>query len=310
MNPLKTLGMAVVAGSLAGQVLCGPAGAVESGPVKLLVSLYGEQDTGVFGFPSGLSLGQCLTLADTNNGRLLFFSADGDKFKYQGKFDAGGKLTNPFCVAELAEGKYLVAERGKRTLTLCDVAGQTATPVVLEGMPRADRFAVGRFCKGPDDRVYLIDAAQKRIVVLSPELRYEREFTVSASGFTGFSDVRVDRRGNVCALETLRGLVHVFDGGQKLLRSFGSRGGESAAFDFPVSLAIDRQGNIYVLDSHRAQVSVFDLEGHLMWRMGAYGWKEGSFNGPAYVAVDDANRVFVVDRLNNRIEVFVPQRPM
>jgi tripartite motif-containing protein 71 len=304
----RVLGL-VIAALAAAHLLCALSGAAETGPVKLLLAIYGEE-SGEFSYPAAVSCGERLTVADTGNRRLLFFDPQGDQFRYGGQFDAGGKLGVPFCVAEVSGGRLLVAERGKPALTLCDPVAGTATPAALEGVPQAARLLPGRFCIGPEGRLFLIDDALPRIIVLSADLRFEREITVQDEGFSGFSDVRVDRQGNLYALETLRGLVHVFDPSLRRLRSFGSRKGDRAPFDFPVSLALDRQGNVYVLDSHRAQVLVFDPEGRLQWRLGSFGWKEGAFNGPSYIAVDGQNRIFVADRLNNRIQVFAPLRPM
>jgi streptogramin lyase len=295
---------------LAAALTVQPTIAADTGPFKLLLSIYGEENTGEFASPVSASAGERLIVADTGNKRLLFFELQGDLFKYAGKFDAGGKLAPPICVAELPGGKLLVAERGKGGLTLCDPKANTAEPARLSGVPKASSLVPGRFCRGPEGRIYLIDNGLSRIVVLSSDLRFEREGSPSAKGFTGFSDVRVDGRGNVYALETLRGLVHVFDPFLKPVRSFGSRGGQGALFDFPVSLACDRRGNVFVLDSHRAQLSAFDPEGRLQWRLGGFGWREGSFNDPSYVSVDGADRIFIVDRLNNRIQVYAPLRPM
>jgi DNA-binding beta-propeller fold protein YncE len=309
----KALGAVTGACLLAACLTIGALAADTGGPVKLLLAIYGEQNTGEFAYPAAVGVGERLTVADTGNRRLLFFDPQGDLFKYAGRFDAGGKLGAPFCVAELSGGRLLVAERGKAALTLCDPKTNTAASAQLEGVPQAGRLVPGRFCAGSDGRLYLIDNGLSRILVLSAELRFEREVTLAEEGFGGFSDVRVDRRGNLYALETLRGLVHVFDPQLKRVRSFGSRAAEgegAALFEFPVSLALDRQGNVYVLDSHRAQLIVCDPEGRLQWRLGGFGWKEGSFNGPSYVAIDGLNRIFVADRLNNRIQVFAPLRPM
>jgi len=303
----RALSVAAAVAALA--AFCGALQAADTGPVKLLRAIYGEE-AGDFNLPEALSCGERLTVADAGNKRLLFFEAAGEAFKPAGKFDANGKLGAPFCVAEVAGGKLLVAERGKPTLTLCDPKANTAVPAVLQGVPQGSKLVPGRFCVNDKGRIFVIDTAAPRIVALSPELRYEGEVSVTAKGFTGFSDVRYDRRGNLFALETLRGLVHVFDANLKPVRSFGSREGSGAAFEFPVSLATDRQGNVYVADSHRSQVLVLDAEGRLQWRLGGFGWKEGSFNEPGYVALDSANRIFVVDRLNNRVQVFAPLRPM
>jgi sugar lactone lactonase YvrE len=290
-------------------VACGVALAAEGAPVRLLAAIYGE-GAGEFNQPTALYCGERLTVADTAGKRLVFFDLAGEQFKYSGKFDAAGSLGAPFCVAELSGGKLLVAERGKPTLSLCDPKANSAAPLPLQGVPQGAGLVPGRFCLGEGGRLYLIDQAQPRIVVLSSGFAFEGEIRINDRAFTGFTDVRADRRGTLYALETLRGLVHVFDANLKPVRSFGAREGSGAPFEFPVSLATDRQGNVYVLDGHRSQVLVFDPEGRLQWRLGGPGWKAGSFNGPAYLALDGANRVFVADRLNNRVQVFAPLRPM
>ncbi len=299
----------LIAAAVAALLLAASSAPAEA-PVKLLLTIYGEGEPGEFAYPLAVTCAERLVVADTGNKRLLFYDAQGGQFRYAGKFDAGGKLGAPFCVAEVAGGRLLVGERGKPTLTLCDPKANTAQPALLQGVPQAALLRPGRFCTGPEGKVYLIDNGAGRLLLLSADLRFEREVSVRSEAFTGFSDVRVDRRGNVLALETLRGLVHVFDPSLKPVRAFGSREGASAPFEFPVSLATDPHGNIYVLDSHRAQVLVFDPEGRLQWRLGGFGWKEGSFNDPSYICVDGASRLFVCDRLNNRIQVFAPLRAM
>lgn len=294
----------VLVGVAAGLALA----ATDGSPVKLLLAIYGEA-AGGFNQPQAVFCGERLVVADTAGKRLVFYDPQGGEFKYLGKFDAGGSLSAPFCVAEAPGGKLLVAERGKPHLTLCDPKTGAASPLALRG-PEVAGMVPGRFCLDEAGRLYVIDHGRGRIAVFSPSLAYEGEIRVADKGFGGFADVRADRRGNLYALESLRGLVHVFDANLKPVRSFGARGKEGAPFEFPVSLATDRQGNVYVLDGHRAQVLVFDPEGRLQWRLGGQGWKEGAFGGPVYVAIDSANRIFVAERLNNRVQVFAPLRPM
>ena len=133
--------------------------------------------------------------------------------------------------------------------------------------------------------------------------KYLREITIKKD-LTGFNDVKVDKKGNIYALDALKGKVYIFNQMGKLLTKFGQRGEGEGNFNFPISLAVDRRGLIYIVDRHKNRVLVYNKKGDFQGGFSQLGWKEERLYYPTYIFIDQSQRIYIVDRDNNRVHVF------
>ena len=97
--------------------------------------------------------------------------------------------------------------------------------------------------------------------------------------------------------------VHVYDGQDQLIESFGSRGDGDGQFQYPRGVAFDCDDALYVTDSHNHRVQKFDIFGNYLLQFGSKGDGKRQLNYPVGIATC-YNKVYIADRQNHRISVF------
>ncbi len=122
------------------------------------------------------------------------------------------------------------------------------------------------------------------------------------------SAVDIDKRGNICILDSHNERVLLFSPSGNLISAWGEYGQvdweNKGGMQGPEGLAFDRDGNVVVADTQNHRVHIFDSEGDLIRSLGENGTGDGQFQCPKGVAVDPANRIWVSDTGNNRLQVF------
>ncbi|MBM3810821.1 MAG: 6-bladed beta-propeller [Acidimicrobiia bacterium] len=121
--------------------------------------------------------------------------------------------------------------------------------------------------------------------------------------------LRIDRGGNVWAVDNGDHLVMKFSREGKLLLTLGVRGKNAADdkhFYRPTDIAFSPdQKHFYVSDGYgNARVVKFTYDGKYVKAWGKHGTAPGEFNTVHSVAVDSKGLVYVSDRENNRIQIF------
>lgn len=271
--------------------------------LKLIGTIFGDKITGSFNQPQGLFFDeqrQRLYLVDTGNNRLVSFDS---RFDFLSEFDAEGRLEIPISLVRSSKGRLIITETKKNQVTIINIKKKRLYPLDLSQVSQGESVIPGSLALDREDNLYIVDRANKRILVFDDTEKYLREITVT-EGLTGFNDVKVDREGNVYAIDTLKGRVYTFNKKGELLAKFGKRGNGIEEFDFPVSLAVDRRGLIYVVDQHKNRVLIFNKKGVFQGEFSQLGWREGGLYYPSYIFIDRLERIYVVDRDNDRVQVF------
>ncbi|HID29871.1 MAG TPA: hypothetical protein EYP19_07695 [Desulfobacterales bacterium] len=272
------------------------------GRIKHLTSINRNEETGRLGLLGGIFFDENrkrLYVADTSNKRILAFDVD---LKFLSEFNAGGALEAPTCLARNSKGRFFVGEPTQGRVLLVDIRQRSVNPIDFSAVPEAGPIYPGNMAIDPADNLYIIDKANQRILIFDENLRFDRQVLVK--GAKGLGDLKVSSNGNLYALDTIGGSIHVFDRQGDLLLTFGKKGKGKGEFDFPVSLAVCRKGVIYVLDQHKHKVSAFNPKGEFLMEFSQLGWREGRLHYPSYIYVNRAGRIFVVDRGNSRVSVF------
>ncbi len=265
--------------------------------------LSGDELTGRFNQPASLFFNEekrRLYVADTGNNRLVSFGSD---LNYLAEFNADGRLEFPVGLVNDSKGRFFVVEGLKRKVVLIDIKTESIKEIDFSDVPRGKGIYPDMLAIDSKDNLYVIDKANRCILVFDAALRYKKRITVKGD-FTGFADIKVDRKGNIYTLDTLRGVVYIFNKKGEIIHKFGRRGDGKGEFDFPTSIAIDQRGLIYVVDQHKDKILVFNRKGEFLFDFSQKGWKEGRLRYPSYIFIDRSNRIYVVDRGNSRIQIF------
>lgn len=270
--------------------------------IKHLTSITRDTETGRLGLLSGVFFDENrnrLYVTDTTNKRILAFDVD---LKFVSEFNAGGALEAPTFLVRNSKGQFFVTEPTKGNILFIDIRQKSVKPIDFSGVPKANIIYPGKMTLDSSDNLYVVDKANQRILIFDPDLRFDRQVLVKDG--KGLSDVKVDSRGNIYALNTIGGSISVFDSRGNLLQTFGKKGKEKQEFDFPVSLAIHPKGVIYVVDQHKHRVLAFNKKGEFLLYFSELGWREGRLHYPSFICINKAGRIFIVDRGNRRISVF------
>ncbi|MDA3835444.1 MAG: NHL repeat-containing protein, partial [Spirochaetales bacterium] len=238
-------------------------------------------------------------ITDSTNGRILAFDND---FKYISKFTGGGILTFPTSLIRDGKGKFFVAEPTKGHVVVIDIARKSIEPIDFSAVPKANPVNPGNMAIDSADCLYVVDRANQRIIVFDSNLEFEKQILVKGS--RGLMDVKVDALGRIYALNSIDGLICVYDRQGNLILKFGGRGADKGEFDFPVSLSINKKGMIFVVDQHKNQVIVFNNKGGFLFTVSMLGWREGRLHLPSFIHISKAGRIFIVDQGNARISIF------
>lgn len=263
----------------------------------LLFSLRTNQASGAFSYPTGLYVdtqAQRYYVTDSGRDRLVSFDREG---KLLHSFTAGGTLDKPIAMAKKGDGRLLVLEKGKASLTEIDVKSRAVVPHAL--VEKGEPLFPQRL-KAVDENFYIIDKASGAIVILDQSLAVIGRLKCPdcQAGYADFSA----KGGLVYALPMLGSEIHVFSKGKELTSKISL----DPAPDFPISLALAPDGGFFVLERHSGTVTRYHANGQLLSRHLAQGHKEGSLSYPVEIQVDPWGRVCVVDEGNGRVSVFQP----
>ena len=124
----------------------------------------------------------------------------------------------------------------------------------------------------------------------------------------GAHSIRVDREGNIWAVDAGGHVVYKMSQQKRVLLQLGTKGVSGTGhntFNLPTDVAFAPNGDIYVSDGYaNERVVKFSPAGKYLLEWGKRGKGPGEFFLPHNVAVDATGRVYVTDRENQRIQVF------
>ncbi len=280
-----------------------PAFSEEKAMFKTVAVITGNEAMGRLNQPSGLFFDEIkkrLYVADTGNNRLISFDSD---FKYLAELTLEEGLEFPVGLVRTREGQFFVINGLKRAITIIDLEKKVVRTLSISNIHEdKEEFVPGRMAIDKDNRLYVIDRLNKRLIVMEPSGVILREITIRDSNFSGFNDVRVDDRGHIYAIDTIGRMVYIFNEEGEPISKFGGREGEKGYFHFPTSIAVDEKGLIYVVDQHIGKVMVFDRMGALQFDISRPGFKSGELRHPSYIFIDKKGWIYIID--SNRVQIF------
>lgn len=276
------------------------------GDIRTVAVITGDEIMGRFKQPSGLFFDENkkrLYVADSGNGRLVSFDSE---FRYMAEL-TNEAMTLPSSLVRNKEGHFFILDSGKGGIVFIDLEKKVVKPFFISGVPSAkEQFLPGRMAIDADNRLYIIDKLNRRLIIIEQTGAFIREVTVKDKGFVGFTDVRVDDKGEIYTIDAIAGVVYIFDDKGDIITRFGSRENKKDSFRFPTSLAVDKNGLIYIMDQHAGRILVFDKKGVFHYAISRPGVKEGELSYPSYIFIDREGRIYTID--GNRIQIFKEEK--
>jgi len=276
------------------------ASATEVVKLKPLLSVYIDVDGQGMQGPEGIGCGPgAIVVADTGNGRLLLYAVGEDTVR-----SVASLVVNqvPFPVrAELLTDGDVVALDGKlRRIARISPEGQFKGYIEIQG-PEYESVAVRSLAVDRSDRIFVLDVAGNRVLVIDTSGQVER--SMAGPDEVGFlSDLAVDERGDVYAVDSVARRVFVARKGSEAFEPLTATLGEDV--DFPTSIAVDDEGRLFVVDDHGGGIVILGRDGSFRGRQLAFGWKNGFVRYPSDVCVGDRNTLFLSERGNSRVQMF------
>jgi len=165
-------------------------------------------------------------------------------------------------------------------------------------------------------------AAAAQLFEFDQNGNYVREIGKGLYAWSEAHSVRIDKDGNIWAIDKGSNMIVKFNPQGRVIWVFGRRqeaadGAEplehpdpplpavDGLFRQPTDVAWDSQGNTYITDGYvNSRVAKIDKNGDWVKSWGTKGKEPGQFIIPHSIAIDLRDNIYVGDRSNRRIQVF------
>src|SRR5437870_8757196 len=166
-------------------------------------------------------------------------------------------------------------------------------------------------------------AAAAQLLEFGPKGEFLREIGKGLYAWSEAHSVRIDKDGNIWAIDKGSDMIIKFNQAGRVVWVFGRRkeaADEGAKpwehvnpplppidglFRQPTDVAWDSEGNIYITDGYvNSRIAKFDKNGDWVKSWGEPGTGQGQFNTPHTITSDAQGNIYVGDRGNGRVQVF------
>lgn len=253
-----------------------------------------------------------ILVTSTGTHQVLVYSPEGTLLQVLGR---NGGLELPYGVAADRSGNLYISEKqmGKiKVLRHYDEILVQETKEEYEVLPldtiEGDKpVKAARLAVGLDDRLYVIDAANHRILVLNPDGSMVFSFGGRGLGSGQFlepADLCMDPSGRIYVTDPGAKRILVFSGKGKYLYRLGRNIQQAQGFDQAEGIAIDRHNNLWMSDPVKQNLFVEDPNGNRILTV-----PESPGGGvilflPVDLAFDTTDRLYVLEKGANAIRVF------
>ncbi|KPJ77517.1 MAG: hypothetical protein AMJ54_07910 [Deltaproteobacteria bacterium SG8_13] len=263
------------------------------------ISVYQDGKDGPLLHPEGVACpaDSSLIVADSGNGRLLRYRIETETALAEVTEVKLPQLNSPTKVQAGGNGEIYVLNRTPLQIVRLADDGRFISVVKLAGQP----VAVKSFAVHPSGDLFVLDLAAKRVLVMTPggNVRVRIGFP---AGTDFLSDIAVDPKGKVLAVDGVAGIVYALDAAG---RSFTPITDSLKPYArYPSILTTDAGGRIFLSDRNGSRIVVLSSSGAFLGRLSGRGWKDGLLQYPSQVCISPRGQLTVADTLNNRVQVF------
>lgn len=265
-------------------------------------SVYADDKDAWFSFPEGVGCDEKshILVADSGNGRLVRFTLIDGK-AMPDKVIKVPELSFPIRVRTNSKGEIFALDGRQKRVLRFSPAGEYQGRVDAAGTPSPSIVVPRSFDIGKDDSIYLLDVFAGRVLILTPEGKFEKTIDFPV-GYEVISDLAVDGKGTVFLIDGVKAMVYVAAKGSAQFSPLTES--MKAVMKFPATITTDAHGNIYLADKNGGNIHIVGQDGSFKGEQLTMGWKEGQLRYPCQLCVNDKGEVFVADRDNNRIQIF------
>ena len=213
------------------------------------------------------------------------------------------EVRQPSCIAIDTVGNMIVAESGRKSVSIFCPTGEKLQSFVSEHLQKPRGVAVD-----DDGNIIVVDMEQHCILKFtsSGEL-------ITITGKHGSSQLEFQYPVGIAVhplhkklyiADQLSHRIQVLNSDLTFCSSFGVEGSGNGQLNSPTDVAFDITGNVYVADLCNCRIQVFTANGEFLRKFGQKGEGKGELGGPARIEVSNENMVYVAERDNHRVSMF------
>lgn len=279
-----------------------PLAAAEILKLRHTATIYADAGDVPLRVPQGVGCGpgDTFLVADSGNGRVLRVQLSGTLAQVTGIVKLP-EIPYPIRVDGGSDGSMVVLDGRRRALARVRSDGSFGGWIDVPRPEEGPAPVVRSFALGPGDALVVADVAAGRVVQLTTSGVLERVIDLPGEA-RGLSDVAVDARGSIFALDGVGRKVWVARSGESAFAPLS--GSLSEDLDFPGAIDADAAGRLMVTDLAGGGVVILGPDGSFRGRQSAFGWKEGFLRYPADLCWSRRGLVVIADRENQRVQVF------
>jgi len=266
---------------------------------KWVASIYADANGVGLKRPEGVACGEKFVIvADTGNNRLVRYGYDGPVVTAEAEFRL--EKSNPVLVQLSSRGDIYYLDSRERRIVVLKASGERVGFLNPKSTPSSKNIVPKSFRIDQDDNVYILDIFSQQVIVLDSDWQFSKKISLPESeGF--FSDLAVDRRGQIYVLDSVEAIVYLVAKGAKKFEPF--TGSMKEIVNFPARMSVDDRGFLYLVDQNGSGLGVVAPDGSLLGRRLGLGWDKVGLYYPSQICISGGN-VFIADRNNNRVQMF------
>jgi DNA-binding beta-propeller fold protein YncE len=159
--------------------------------------------------------------------------------------------------------------------------------------------------------VIITDSRASRVMRYAPDGKFLMEIGLGPGSGPGQFQAPRDAAvnpvdGKIYVADGANYRILVFDGGGKLVRTFGVKGSGPGEFLRPHALDFDSVGRLFIADVDNSRIAVYDEKGNFAGHWGKAGSARGEFHAPHGLGVDRRGDV-IISNYYGPVQKFTPQ---
>jgi DNA-binding beta-propeller fold protein YncE len=189
-----------------------------------------------------------------------------------------------------------------------DKQGQQVAVIGASGNGDGEFYGPKGLAVDTDGTLYVADAGNERVQVLSAAGVYQNEWTDPTDPTTSsFSpeDIAIGQDGRVYVSDAANHRIVIFSKSGVFLGTWGHLGFSGQyGMAWPEGICIDNDGNVLVADSGNGRVLCYTNNGVYIRQIGSRGLGQGQFDSPMDVTVHADGHILVSDNGGQRVQAF------
>ena len=246
-------------------------------------------------------------VADTENSRIVQFSADGEYLSSFGALGSGdGQLDHPRGLAFDSLGNIWVADTGNNRIVKFSSTGAYLSKFGSLGSGQGQFDEPSGIAVLTGDSIWVTDTGNDRVQRFSSSGAY----VSSVTGLSGPTGIAVRGATLLVADTGNNRIARVIPSFSTPTSYFGSQGSGDGELNNPEGIGSDGMGYYWVADTGNNRIQQFTSKGTFVDAHGSSGSDPGQLDTPTgLAAVDGTGNLYVVDSGNDRIELWNSTTP-